>query len=345
MSAPPHRLKAKRFPLLHRPDQRADEPDWIGLLPPGRNILRSLRVMRRLLVLLLITAVALPVQAVLLLLPGPAKARFPQLYWGSLCRAIGLSVRVIGEPAHRTPDGRPIVYVSNHSSWLDILVLGGRLRACFIAKQDVRRWPVIATVARLGRSVFIERRRASTGRERDDMSTRLARGDNLILFPEGTTSDGSRVLPFRSAFLSIAELPVTADGRPPLVQPVSVVYDRLAGLPTGRANRPLFAWYGDMNLFSHFWRLAQQCGLRVTVVLHTALDPRAFASRKELAAATWEASANGAATLRQNRKGMPLTPAGAEQAAEGGAAGLCMKQGQGSALDPQGGGGPLDPIP
>ena len=316
MSPTPRRLKAKRFPLLHRPDQRADEPDWIGLLPPGRNILRSLRVMRRLFVVLLITAVSLPVQALLLLLPGPAKERFPRLYWASLCLAIGLSVRVIGEPAHRTADGRPIVYVSNHSSWLDILVLGGRLHACFIAKDDVTRWPIIATIARLGRSVFIQRRRATTGRERDDMASRLARGDNLILFPEGTTSDGSRVLPFRSAFLSIAELPVTADGRPPLVQPVSVVYDRLAGLPTGRANRPLFAWYGDMNLFSHFWALAQQCGLRVTVLLHAALDPRDFPSRKELAVSTWEAAANGAATLRQNRKAVPLIPTGAETAAE-----------------------------
>ena len=316
MPATPHRLKAKRFPLLRRPDQRPEEPDWIGLLPPGRNILRSLRVFRRLLQVLLITVVGLPVQAVLLLLPGPAKELWPRLFWSTMCRLIGLSVQVIGEPAHRTADGRPIVYVSNHSSWLDILVLGGCLRACFIAKEDVTRWPLIATIARLGRSVFIQRRRASTGRERDDMSTRLARGDSLILFPEGTTSDGARVMPFRSAFLSIAELPVTPDGLPPLVQPVSVVYDRIAGLPIGRANRPLFAWYGDMDLASHFWRLAQQCGLRVTVVLHTALDPRAFPNRKALAAATWEATANGAATLRQNRKAVPLTPAGAEQAAE-----------------------------
>jgi 1-acyl-sn-glycerol-3-phosphate acyltransferase len=199
--------------------------------------------------------------------------------------------------------------VSNHSSWLDILVLGSRLQACFITKQEVARWPLIATVARLGRSVFVRRRRGSTLHERDDMRARLAAGDSLILFPEGTTSDGSRVLPFRSAFLSICELPVTADGRPPLVQPVSVVYDRLSGLPTGRANRPLFAWYGDMDIASHFWRLAQLCGLRVTVLLHTPLDPRAFPSRKALAAAIWEVSASGAATLRQNRAAAPIAAA------------------------------------
>jgi 1-acyl-sn-glycerol-3-phosphate acyltransferase len=311
MPGTPRRLTRKRFPLLHRADRRAEEADWIGgLLPPGRNLLRGLRAIRRLLTVLLWTAVAVPVQAVLLLLPGPAKVRFPRLYWYVMCCLIGLHVRVIGSPAQRGADGRPIVFVSNHSSWLDVLVLGGRLQACFIAKQEIARWPLIATIARLGRSVFVRRRRTSTLNERDDMRARLAGGDNLILFPEGTTSDGSRVLPFRSAFLSVAELPVTADGMPPLVQPVSVVYDRLSGLPTGRANRPLFAWYGDMDIASHFWRLAQHCGLRVTVLLHATLDPRAFADRKALAAAVWNITASGAATLRQNRPAAPIAAAG-----------------------------------
>jgi 1-acyl-sn-glycerol-3-phosphate acyltransferase len=133
------------------------------------------------------------------------------------------------------------------------------------------------------------------------MRTRLLGGDNLILFPEGTTSDGSRVLPFRSAFLSIAEVPATADGKPAIVQPVSVVYDRLGYLPAGRNTRPLFAWYGDMDIGSHFWRLAQYRGLRATVLLHAPLDPASFPSRKELAQATWSAVADGAALLRQNR--------------------------------------------
>jgi 1-acyl-sn-glycerol-3-phosphate acyltransferase len=113
------------------------------------------------------------------------------------------------------------------------------------------------------------------------------------------------VLPFRSAFLSVAELPVSPDGKTAIVQPVSIVYDRLAGLPTGRASRPIFAWYGDMDLASHFWRLAQERGLRATILLHTPLDPANFPSRKALTEAVWTAAADGAATLRQNR---PATP-------------------------------------
>jgi 1-acyl-sn-glycerol-3-phosphate acyltransferase len=233
---------------------------------------------------------------------------FARIYWSVFCRIMGLRVQVAGEPIPGANGGRrrPAVFVSNHSSWLDIPVLGGRLDACFISKDDVARWPLIGTVARLGRTVFISRQRTTIGQERDSMIGRLAKGDNLVLFPEGTTSDGSRVLPFRSGFFAIA------GGDPcPLIQPVSVVYDRLGGLPAGRACRPLFAWYGDMDIASHFWRLAQHRGLRVTVLLHPPLDPARFANRKALAEAVWAMVADGAATLRQNR---PARPIGTEAA-------------------------------
>jgi lyso-ornithine lipid O-acyltransferase len=307
MDITPRRLKAKRFPLLRRPHQKADDAAWSSIaLPAHRTVVRRLRAIRRAALALAWTLLCMPVQACLLLLPGTPKILFSRFYWAMLCRLIGLHVRVIGSVAERTDNDRPVVFVSNHSSWLDVPVLGGNLYACFIAKEDVSRWPVIRTVARLGRTVYVRRTRSSTGRERDDMVARLAGGDNLVLFPEGTTSDGSRVLPFRSAFLSVAELPVTPEGRTPIVQPVSVVYDRLAGLPTGRAARPLFAWYGDMDIGSHFWRLAQHKGLRATVLLHQPVDPAAFASRKALAQATWQIVADGAATLRQNRPAEPI---------------------------------------
>ncbi|MCW3474551.1 lysophospholipid acyltransferase family protein [Limobrevibacterium gyesilva] len=315
MQAAPSRLTPKRIPLLRNTQQGGDDGSWGAIVPSRGHVLRRLRVFRRGIAVLLWTIIAVPLQAVLIALPGRAKVVFARSYWAVMCWLIGMRVRVIGAPAHRTADGRPVVFVSNHSSWLDILVLGGRLDACFIAKEEVARWPLIGTIAKLGRTVYVRRARTSTGRERDEMRARLAGGDNLILFPEGTTSDGSRVLPFRSAFLSVAELPATADGKPPLVQPVSVVYDRLAGLPTGRASRPLFAWYGDMDIGSHFWRLAQHRGLRATVLLHTPLDPAAFPSRKALAQATFTAVADGASTMRQNRPASPITVAAGGAAA------------------------------
>jgi len=307
MQSVARRPRAKQLRLIRRGETPGDDLPWPGpSIPTRAHLFRRARAIRRGLFGLIFTLVSMLVQAVLLAVPGRGKVVFARIYWRVMCRLIGINVRVLGQPPE--PGGRPVVFVSNHSSWLDILVLGGRLEACFISKDEVTGWPLVNLVAWLGRTVYVRRRRASTGRERDDMRQRLAGGDNLILFPEGTTSDGSRVLPFRSAFLSIAELPAGSDGRPPLVQPVSVVYDRLGFLPTGRASRPLFAWYGDMTIGAHFWQLAQNRGLRATVLLHTPLDPAAFPSRKALAHAAWVAVADGAATLRQNRPAQPAAP-------------------------------------
>ena len=262
------------------------------------------------------------VQSPLLLLPGRGKVVLPRIYWATMCRLLGVRVRCIGEPARHGAAGRPVVFVANHSSWLDILVLGGRLEGSFVSKAEVARWPVVNIVAGLGRTVYVARNRSTTGRERRDMQSRLEHGDNLILFPEGTSSDGSRVLPFRSAFFSLAEHPAGADGLPPLIQPVSVAYDRLAYLPTGRATRPVFAWYGDMKLGQHVWSLAQRRGMRATVLLHAPLDPGDFPNRKALAQAAWTVVAEGASTLRQNR---PARPIGAARAAGPGGGGADIR--------------------
>jgi 1-acyl-sn-glycerol-3-phosphate acyltransferase len=265
-----------------------ETPPWGGLV--GRS-----RAARRALSVLLFTLVAAVVQALCLVVPGRPRVVFARLYWAAVCRLIGLRVRVVGTPMHCRA-GRAVVFASNHSSWLDVPVLGGVLEACFVSKAEVDTWPVIKTVARLGRTVFVSRRARAVAAERDAMRGRLEAGDNLVLFPEGTSDDGSRVLPFRSTFFSISE-----GESPPMIQPVSVVYDQLGGLPIGRASRAVFAWYGDMELGSHFWRLAQYKGLRATVLLHAPIDPAQYPSRKALAHAVWAIVAEGAATLRQNR--------------------------------------------
>jgi 1-acyl-sn-glycerol-3-phosphate acyltransferase len=292
--------------MLPDPDRT---PGFLLQLPKGREgwlVARRVRVARRAIAVLAWTLPAMLIQALCLVLPGHAKIGFARLYWATFARLIGIEVRVIGTAARRDA-GRPVVYVSNHSSWVDVPVVGGVLDGCFVAKGDVAAWPIIGTIARLGRTVFVSRARASTGKERDTMRTVLKAGDNLILFPEGTSSDGSRVLPFRTSFFALAEAAPGEDPADlPLIQPVSVVYDRLGGLPAGRASRPVFAWYGDMDIASHFWRLAQHIGLRATVLLHTPLDPARFEDRKALSQAVWQVVADGASTLRQNRPATPL---------------------------------------
>ncbi len=314
MRQTPRRLRRRpERPVIPQDDLDPATSDWLFRRRHQRVLLGSVRAIRRAACIVVWTLPSMLLQAGFLVLPGKAKVRFAALYWAGVCLLLGMRVRVIGARATAAP-GRQIVYVSNHSSWIDIPVLGAQLHGCFISKSEVAGWPVIGLVAKLGRTVFISRRPGATGRERDGMRERLDNGDDLILFPEGTTSDGSRVMPFRTAFFAVAE-----GEAPPLIQPVSIVYDRLAGLPTGRSCRPLFAWYGDMDIASHYWRLARHRGMRASVLLHTPIDPASYANRKLLAQAVWRVVADGAATLRQNRPAQPLGTGATPPGQHGGA--------------------------
>lgn len=291
----PQRLR-RRKPLRFAPWlPGAVWSDVLDVRPHGGR----LRAARRIGLALLWTFLSIPVQALLIALPGPGKIVFPRLFWATACRLIGLRVQVLGRPA--PAERRPVLYVVNHSSWLDILVLGGTLEACFVAKSEVGTWPLVSTIAKLGRTLFVSRNRDRIGQEAAAIRARLAAGDSVVLFPEGTSNDGSRVLPFRSSFLAVTDAARC-------VQPVSLVYDRLGGLPACRRDRPLFAWYGDMDIASHFWRIARRSGKRATVLLHEPVDPRDFPDRKALTAAVAEVVAEGAAALRQNRPAVPLRP-------------------------------------
>ncbi|WP_246856533.1 lysophospholipid acyltransferase family protein [Acetobacter vaccinii] len=281
------------------------------------------RAVARLCALVVWIPLSVGFEACLLPVPGTAKIRWTRVIWGGLCKILGLRTRVIGKRAGtvggiaaRKRGERPVIYVSNHMSWLDVPILGTLLPSVFVAKGDIEKWPVMGLISKIGRTIFVSRQRSTTGRERDVMIRRMVEGDNLVLFPEGTSSDGSRVLPFMSAFFAIAKLPKLRDdrdtgqfpppyapGMTPLIQPISLVYDQLDGLPISRLRRPVFSWYGDMDLGPHVWQLLQWKHGRATVLLHEPLDPDLFPSRKALAQAAWKAVVDGAAELRQNREG------------------------------------------
>src|SRR5215472_10849945 len=130
----PRRLKARR-PLLEPRDRSLDaEPLPTG----GPRMLRPLRVIRRGGGVLLWTLPCMAIQAICLMLPGRAKIVYARFYWSVVCRLLGVHVRTIGSPTSRT--SRSVVFVANHSSWLDVPVLGGRIEACFVSKDEVGRW-------------------------------------------------------------------------------------------------------------------------------------------------------------------------------------------------------------
>lgn len=221
--------------------------------------------------------VILPVQVVAFATWRRLSFSLPMLYHRGACQALGLRIERKGVPVR----SRPVLFVGNHSSYLDIHVLGALLNGSFVAKQEVAAWPLFGLCAKLQRSVFVDRKRGTSAEQRDSIAARLARGDSLILFPEGTSNDGNRVLPFKSALLGVAEQRV--GGRPLTVQPVSLAYARHSNMPMGRTLRACYAWYGDMGLADHLWRVLGLGPATVVVRFHAPVTIDEFGGRKALA--------------------------------------------------------------
>lgn len=222
---------------------------------------------------LALTLPLMPVQALLLWRRSLWARRLPFLYHGWVCRLLGIRLVPHGvRSAHR-----PTLFVANHTSYLDIEIVGATIEGSFISKAEVSRWPIFGWLAKLQRTVFVERAdRAGAARQRDEIRRRLDDGDNLILFPEGTSGDGIHLLPFKSTLFAAAE-----DDRV-VVQPVSVVYRLLDGIPLGRFYRPFFAWYGEMTMPPHLWKVLGLGQLTVVVTFHEPVRLKDFGTRKRL---------------------------------------------------------------
>jgi len=252
---------------------------------PGYSPLRAAwRVVAHLLVTLtlllpfLITA--------LVYLPG---ARAIQRLWARATTAIlGFQVRVIGE-ARQT---RPTLFAANHVSYFDIAVFLRTVRGAFVAKSEVADWPFFGITGRLTKTVFIKRDPAEARQQRDLLVGRLRAGQNLILFPEGTSTDGSAVLPFKSSLFGVAEDPSLRESL--AVQPVSICYSRSRdGTPLSGKLRGLYAWFGGANMVPHYFRALAAEGARVEVRFHPPIAVTAETDRKQLAAAAQDAVTDG----------------------------------------------------
>ncbi len=266
----------------------------------GSPILGALR----LIVYLLWTLLLVPLQAMAVALRLGLRRRIPLLYHRGCLWVFGLDVVVLGTPSTE----RPTLFVSNHTSYLDIEVLGALITGSFVAKSEVAGWPLFGFLAKLQETVFINRSsRQDARRQGDSMVARLTAGDSLILFPEGTSSDGNRVLPFKTALFAVASLKV--DDRPLTVQPISITAVALDRIPMGRLLRPLYAWYGDMRLAPHLWQLARVGGVTLVVEFHPTLTAESAGSRKALAEACWHAVRDGVARAVAGRVPVAAAPA------------------------------------
>lgn len=206
-------------------------------------------------------------------------------YYRVLCFLLRMRVHVSGMPQR----GRPVLYVSNHISWADILVIGSVAPVAFVAKREVADWPLVGVTAKVQRTVFVDRARRHQAAEAvSEIVRRLVGGTSVVLFAEGTSSDGNRVLPFRSALLgAIQEASAHAAAGNILLQPMSISYTGQHGMPMGRQHRPLVAWYGDLDFLPHIKAFITQGAVDATVSygdpipIDSATDRKAMGKRLE----------------------------------------------------------------
>jgi 1-acyl-sn-glycerol-3-phosphate acyltransferase len=241
-----------------------------------------IRFVFTLIALAVLTLVLLPFQLIGIAFGLRLQRAVPQLYHRVFCALVGVRIREVGQRSHQAP----VLILSNHASWLDICVITALAPVVFIAKSEVARWPVFGWLAKLQRTIFVEReRRHKTGAATQEIAGRLLGGDAVVLFAEGTSSDGTRILPFRSALIGAVHraLGYSTHHAAITVQPLSLAYVGFRGLPLGRALRERVAWYGDADLIPHFIGVLSAGAVDVTVTWGDAAAYDISADRKQIA--------------------------------------------------------------
>ena len=186
---------------------------------------------------------------------------------------VNINVEVTGE---RNLNNVPVLYVSNHLSYLDIPVLGATLNGRFIAKNEISTWPIIGYLSKVGNTIFINRNLRFLKKNKSIIYDFISKGDNIILFPEGTTSDGIRVLKFKSSLLTSLEQ------KNILIQPIVIKYQSINGLPLNRWLKPIVAWYGDMDLKPHLINILKLFSIKAKITFLPPFNGKDFVNRKDM---------------------------------------------------------------
>lgn len=258
--------------------------------------MRALTGSLRLFLYALLCLVGIPLQCMVLLFTrGRGASLLPRWFHKIVCLLFHIRVEVKGTPIK----DRPVIFVSNHISYLDIEAIGSVMRTSFIAKNDVADWPLFGLLAKLQQTLFISRDPRRAQAERARFVKALERPVPLVLFAEGTSSNGGSILPFKSSLFDIF---LDKNIRhQPLIQPLTLsllaVDDRPATTP---AIRDHYAYYGETVLLPHLWRFAGLKGARLRLTFHEPLDPAAFEDRKALAGAAQASCARGLEFAKQD---------------------------------------------
>lgn len=206
---------------------------------------------------------------------GTATYYWTQAWHKVACLIVGLKVEVVGKPA----TGQQIIYISNHLSYLDIPVVGSVVRGSFVAKEDIESWPIIGYMGKAQQTAYISRNSTNAQKVAEDLDVMLKKGKSLILFPEGTSTAGDTMHPFKSSLFSLA----IPKGLPPIaIQPFIIELIDVDGKPLTKESRDYYSWYADMEFEPHIWVFLQMKGATVRLTFLDVITPSAGQNRKEL---------------------------------------------------------------
>ncbi|MBO9714869.1 lysophospholipid acyltransferase family protein [Sphingomonas sp.] len=258
------RIERRRVRRAERALRRRD--DAASGLPTRLDFLGQCRLWLRVALLALAVLVCVPVHYLLKLLRLPSP--LPRLFLGTAARIAGARIERMG-----TPLKRDVFYISNHLSWIDILALGGTSGTAFVAKAEIASSPLVGWLAGLNRTVYVKREnRMGVAEQINELRDALAENWAITVFPEGTTTDGRSLLPFKTPMLRVLEPP------PPgvMVQPVMLDY--------GEVGEDI-AWIGEEGGLNNARRiLARRGSFRLRVTFLEPFHPRDFPGRKAIAA-------------------------------------------------------------
>ncbi len=254
----------------------------------------------KMLAFLLLCLFVVPLQMIVMLFTKGRSAYILPLFWHKgACAIFGIHVEKSGQ----IYTDSQVLYMSNHISYLDIPALGSVIcTSSFVAKKDVSQWPVFGFLSKLQQTAFISRERGDAKREVNALDVILLKGGNLTLFPEGTSTAGIEVLPFKSSLFSIA---LRKDLEPLVIQPVTIeVISSNGKAPQTQIERELYAWPRelDMELPAHLWRFAKSSGACLRIHFGDVMMARDFDCRKSLAKACHDAVCNGADAFKHQTK-------------------------------------------
>lgn len=207
---------------------------------------------------------------------------FPVRLFHTLGRIfLGMKVKVIGEPSH----DRATLIVSNHISWTDIIAVGSKADVTFVAKSEIKNWFFVGFMASLQRTLYVDRKKRSDARRvSQEMGKRIASGSAVLLFAEGQSDLGTHVLPFRSALIGAAQHAMQDAGATEvMIQPLTIAYTKLQGLPVGRTDRSFIAWIKSKSVKQNISEILTGGTREVTLAFGTPRPLTAGTDRKVLA--------------------------------------------------------------